>query len=96
MRSRRRRRDSAQRDNEPGPRPRFFFFHDGRRKRRTAVGTFPAAGHAGALRRTDMVSAWWLIVTFMAGGMAGVTVMALMYLASGTTGDEALPPAAQR
>jgi hypothetical protein len=28
-----------------------------------------------------MVSAWWLVATFMAGGMAGVLVMAMMYLA---------------
>jgi hypothetical protein len=42
-----------------------------------------------------MVSAWWLIVTFMAGGMSGVLVMALMYLASDPTGDDALPPATQ-
>jgi len=39
-----------------------------------------------------MVSAWWLIVTFMAGGMSGVLVMALMYLASDAAGDEAMPP----
>jgi hypothetical protein len=43
-----------------------------------------------------MVSAWWLIVTFMAGGMSGVLVMALMYLASDSTRDEALPPATQQ
>jgi hypothetical protein len=42
-----------------------------------------------------MVSAWWLIVTFMAGGMSGVLVMALMYLASDPTRDDALPPATQ-
>lgn len=41
-----------------------------------------------------MVSAWWLLVTFMAGGMAGVLVMALMYLASESDRDELLPPAA--
>lgn len=29
-----------------------------------------------------MVSAWWLVVTFVAGGMAGVFVMALMTLAA--------------
>jgi hypothetical protein len=29
-----------------------------------------------------MVSAWWLVVTFMAGGMAGVLVMAVMALAA--------------
>lgn len=40
-----------------------------------------------------MVPAWWLIVTFMAGGMAGVLAMALMYLASEPTPEEALPPA---
>jgi hypothetical protein len=43
-----------------------------------------------------MVSAWWLIVTFMAGGMSGVFVMALMYLASDSAHDDALPPAAQQ
>jgi hypothetical protein len=43
-----------------------------------------------------MVSAWWLIVTFMAGGMSGVLVMALMYLASDSARDDALPPATQR
>ena len=43
-----------------------------------------------------MVPAWWLIVTFVAGGMAGVLVMALMYLASDATREEALPPAAQQ
>jgi len=42
-----------------------------------------------------MVSAWWLIVTFMAGGMSGVLVMALMYLASDSARDEPLPPATQ-
>lgn len=42
-----------------------------------------------------MVSAWWLIVTFMAGGMSGVLVMALMYLASDSVRDDALPPATQ-
>jgi len=41
-----------------------------------------------------MVPAWWLFVTFLAGGMAGVLVMALMYLAADGTPDEALPPAA--
>ena len=43
-----------------------------------------------------MVSAWWLIVTFMAGGMSGVLVMALMYLASDSTRDDAPPPATQQ
>lgn len=42
-----------------------------------------------------MVSAWWLIVTFMAGGMAGVLVMALMYLAADPDHDEPIPPLAQ-
>jgi len=35
-----------------------------------------------------MVSAWWLVVTFMAGGMAGVLVMALMSLAADPERDE--------
>jgi len=39
-----------------------------------------------------MVSAWWLVVTFMAGGMAGVLVMALMTLAADPEADESLPP----
>jgi hypothetical protein len=30
-----------------------------------------------------MISAWWLIAAFIAGGYAGILVMALMYLASG-------------
>lgn len=42
-----------------------------------------------------MVSAWWLLVTFMAGGFAGVLVMALMVLAADQQSDAALPPAAQ-
>src|SRR5688572_32652685 len=32
--------------------------------------------------RRSVVDAWWLVVTFMAGGMAGVLVMALMALAA--------------
>jgi hypothetical protein len=43
-----------------------------------------------------MVSAWWLIVTFMAGGMSGVLVMALMCLASDSAHEEPLPPATQQ
>lgn len=43
-----------------------------------------------------MVPAWWLFVTFVAGGMAGVLVMALMHLASDGARDEALPPASPR
>lgn len=44
-------------------------------------------------RRTDeMVSAWWLVVTFMAGGMAGVLVMAVMALAAEPERDD-LPAA---
>ena len=42
-----------------------------------------------------MVSAWWLVVTFMAGGMAGVLVMALMTLASDPEREEAMPPVAR-
>ena len=42
-----------------------------------------------------MVSAWWLVVTFMAGGMAGVLVMALMTLAADPDREEAMPPAAR-
>jgi len=40
-----------------------------------------------------MVSAWWLIVMFMAGGTSGVLVMALMHLASDPARDQAMPPA---
>ena len=40
-----------------------------------------------------MVSAWWLLVTFMAGGFAGVLVMAVMALAADPERDEMLPPA---
>lgn len=43
---------------------------------------------------TTMVSAWWLLVTFMAGGFAGVLVMAVMALAADPH-EVALPPAAQ-
>jgi hypothetical protein len=35
-----------------------------------------------------MVSAWWLLVTFMAGGMAGVLVMAVMALAAEPERDD--------
>jgi hypothetical protein len=35
-----------------------------------------------------MVSAWWLVVTFMAGGMAGVLVMAVMALAAEPERDD--------
>lgn len=41
---------------------------------------------------TTMVSAWWLVVTFMAGGFAGVLVMAVMALAADPERDDALPP----
>lgn len=41
-----------------------------------------------------MVSAWWLVVTFMAGGMAGVLVMALMSLAAEPEREEAMVPPA--
>ncbi len=43
-----------------------------------------------------MVSAWWLIVTFLAGGMGGVLVMALMTLAADPHRDDpTFPPLAQ-
>lgn len=42
---------------------------------------------------TTMVSAWWLLVTFMAGGFAGVLVMAVMALAADRDQEELLPPA---
>jgi hypothetical protein len=29
-----------------------------------------------------MISAWWLVAAFIAGGYAGILLMALMYLAS--------------
>jgi hypothetical protein len=38
-----------------------------------------------------MVSAWWLVVTFMAGGMAGVLVMAVMALAAEPERDDVTP-----
>jgi hypothetical protein len=41
-----------------------------------------------------MVSAWWLLVTFMAGGFGGVLVMAVMALAADSERDDAMPPAA--
>ncbi|HVF63947.1 MAG TPA: hypothetical protein VNE58_08135 [Casimicrobiaceae bacterium] len=41
-----------------------------------------------------MVSAWWLIVTFVAGGVGGVIVMALMTLASNPEADDSMPPVA--
>ena len=52
---------------------------------------------AGESRRStlggdEMVSAWWLVVTFMAGGMAGVLVMALMTLAADPDREEPFPP----
>ena len=34
------------------------------------------------------VSAWWLLATFMAGGFAGVLVMAVMALAADPDRDE--------
>lgn len=40
-----------------------------------------------------MVSAWWLVVTFMAGGFGGVLVMAVMALAADPDRDDLLPPA---
>ena len=42
-----------------------------------------------------MVSAWWLVVTFMAGGMAGVLVMAIMALAADPERDDPMPPVAR-
>jgi phage shock protein PspC (stress-responsive transcriptional regulator) len=42
---------------------------------------------------TTMVSVWWLLVTFMAGGFSGVLVMALMALAADPGQDGELPPA---
>ena len=38
------------------------------------------------------VSAWWLLVTFMGGGFAGVLVMAVMALAAEPEREEAYPP----
>jgi len=35
-----------------------------------------------------MVSAWWLVVTFIAGGMAGILVMAVMALAADPERDD--------
>ena len=45
--------------------------------------------------RVSVVDAWWLIVTFMAGGMAGVLVMALMALAADPQHDDPMPPVAR-
>jgi len=42
-----------------------------------------------------VVDAWWLVVTFMAGGMAGVLVMALMAFAADPVGDDPMPPVAR-
>jgi len=42
-----------------------------------------------------VVDAWWLVVTFMAGGMAGVLVMALMALAADPIHDDPMPPVAR-
>jgi hypothetical protein len=39
-----------------------------------------------------MVSAWWLLVTFMAGGFGGVLVTAVLALAADPEREEALPP----
>lgn len=44
---------------------------------------------------TTMVSVWWLLVTFMAGGFAGVLVMAVMALAADPDGDDLAPPVAR-
>lgn len=41
------------------------------------------------------VSAWWLLVTFMAGGFAGVLVMSVMALAADPERDEGMPPMAR-
>ena len=41
-------------------------------------------------RRGSMVSAWWLIVAFLAGGYAGILLMALMSIASRDTEESAL------
>lgn len=38
-----------------------------------------------------MVSAWWLVVAFVAGGMAGMLVMAVMYLAADRERDSVSP-----
>jgi hypothetical protein len=43
----------------------------------------------------SLVDAWWLVVTFMAGGMAGVLVMALMALAADPERDDPMPPVAR-
>ena len=72
---------------------RFFFSraaeleHDGRCCGCVAVRV---SGEGG-----NMVSAWWLVVTFMAGGVAGVLVMALMALASDPQRDDPMPPVAR-
>lgn len=42
-----------------------------------------------------MVSAWWLIVMFVAGGMAGILAMSLMALAADSPRQESVPPFAR-
>lgn len=42
-----------------------------------------------------MVSAWWLVITFMAGGMAGVLVMAVMALAADQESDDRISTVAR-
>lgn len=43
----------------------------------------------------NVVDAWWLVVTFVAGGMGGVLVMALMALAADPERDDPMPPVAR-
>ena len=42
-----------------------------------------------------MASTWSLIAPFMAGGMAGVLAMALMYFAADPERDDPMPPVAR-
>ena len=81
------------RDPRTGPPTTRFFFRP-----LVVDGGRPRVRHWRCTRFrevSDMVSAWWLVVTFMAGGMAGVLVMALMTLAADPEPDEALPPVAR-
>jgi hypothetical protein len=38
-----------------------------------------------------MVSGWWIVAAFVAGGYAGILLMALMAMARSTTAEPELP-----
>jgi hypothetical protein len=58
-------------------------------------GSSPVFFRPKGVGRRSVVDAWWLIVTFMAGGMAGVLVMAVMALAADPERDDPMPPVAR-